>query len=347
MSNYITSGELYQAPIIDESTGEVITLHDTHYDWLSKHKSCMRLGKIYDHIHMTDEADKVRVCGTVLQYYRDGEGRRSLMGANFCKLRLCPMCIGRRARKMAWRVSRILDTVEAQHGCMYLFLTLTVRNCSGPELRDTLQALTKGWDKLLHRRQIKRSLQGWFRAMEITRNRRDGSYHPHIHAILAVPPDYFSLGADYYLEHGELMQYWREAMYLDYEPSVRIQVTRAQGQQMGSSGAALEAAKYSVKDRDYVDPHIPLEQAGEIVRTYTDALRRRRMVAMGGVIKQAAKDLDGVTDDSQEQDLVHIDAEHIREDVALMIDTYKWSFGVGDYILVSSEPLNPPENSTS
>ncbi len=46
-----------------------------------------------------------------------------------------------------------------------------------------------------------------------------------------------------------------------------------------------------------------------------------------------AEDLDG-------GDLIHADDDHIRDDLADMIETYRWSFGAGDYVLADRQ-LNP------
>lgn len=337
MSNYSTTSDAMQEAVISDD-GELICLHDMHYRWVDKRRDCIRLGKIFVHLGWREQADKARLCGTVLQYYRDSGGHRSLMGANFCKQRLCPMCIGRRARKMAWRLGRIMDKVEARDGLRYIFLTLTIRNCSGDELRDTIGDLLTAWDRMLRRRPVRRAVKGWFRAVEITRNWRDGSYHPHIHAILAVGDNYW---ADDYLSHGDYVDMWRQSLGVGYDPSVRIQVVKGKGLKDGSAAAAKEAAKYAVKPSEYVRSDLDLDTAASVVETYTAALRRRRMVGMGGVIREAALELDGVVDESMEDDLVHADEERIREDLAVMVETYKWSFGVGDYVLIREEQLHP------
>lgn len=337
MSEYSTYPEPVQEAVLGAG-GELITLDDSHYRWVDKRRGCVRLGAIYDRLGWEDYADRARLCGTSLQYYVDQQDRRSLAGANFCQLRLCPMCIGRRARKMAWRLTRVMDMVEAQHDCRYIFLTLTVRNCKPDQLAAELDHLSESWHRLLKQRQFARTSIGWYRATEITRNQKTGEYHPHIHVIMAVSARYFATRSDIYITHAELLRYWMDAARLDYKPRVRIQVTRAKREQVGGRAAAIEASKYSVKDRDYIDPRLSLDQAGEIVRTYTEALKRRRMVGMGGVIREAALAIDGVVDD-QELDLVHADPDAIREDLAVLVETYKWSFGVGDYILTSRRPL--------
>ena len=204
----------------------------------------------------------------------------------------------------------------------------------------------------MDQKQLERSVKGWFRAIEITRGdgirKADMGYHPHIHAILAVEPDYFSRASRQsgkYLNQSDLIERWQKALRVDYRPSVRIQTTRGkagEGKALAAAGgkAALESAKYAVKDEDYIDPKLPEEQAIEILTDYTHALRRRRLTAFGGWMKEAAKKLDA--EDLEDGDLIHVDEDSIREDLIEMIVGFNWHFGAGDFIL-SAQEINPFE----
>ena len=218
---------------------------------------------------------------------------------------------------------------------MFLFLTLTVKNVPGNQLGDTLGHLTKAWDRLMHHRQVERAVGGWFRALEITRNGK--MYHPHIHAILAVPPEYFSRKSGLYIPQTEWVERWQKAFRADYRPSVRIQTAKAKGEYVGGRAAAVEAAKYAVKDSDYIDDRLTDGEAVRIVTDYTEALHRRRLTAYGGWLKAAAKALEA--EDLEDGDLVHVD-DTVREDVAELIETYNWHFGAGDYVLTARQ-VNP------
>ncbi len=312
------------------------------FPWAEKRKKAMRLSDIYRYAGYDDYADRAGVCASWLQFYEMFDGSKSLHAANFCQLRLCPMCIARRARKAAYILSRVMDLAEHEGGVRYVFLTLTVRNCQGDKLRETLVALTKGWYRLMDQRSVARAVKGWFRAIEITRNREDGTYHPHIHAVLAVPKEYFDRKSGFYITHEGWMDKWRRAARLDYEPRVDVRITydrrRCEDNAAGLS-STLEAAKYATKDKDFIDPGLSLEEASDIVTVYTESLRRRRLTAFGGVLRDAARKLKA-PDLETDTDLVHVDDERIREDLADMITTYNWSMGVGDYVLASRE-FNP------
>lgn len=336
--------------------GEVISLRDRKFSWRERKEKTMLLHELYQKAGYLDYAERTKNCATTLQFAVMKSGERRLMSANFCKLRLCPMCISRRARRNAWKLSQVLNQVEAEHDARFLFLTLTMKNVDGPELGSAISQLTRAWNMFLKQRQIERSVKGWFRAVEITRGddrwhtdkktgrrkyRKDEGYHPHIHAILAVEPDYFSRESRQsgkYLNQCDLVTRWQKALRADYKPSVSIETAKAKGEYGAGRKAAVEAAKYAVKDEEYIDPTLPEARAVEIVRDYTEALYRRRLTAFGGWLKDAAKVLDA--DDLDDGDLVHTDDDAIREDLVEMIEQFNWHFGAGDFIL-SGHVINP------
>lgn len=342
---------MMNAQVLVSSDGEIETLTDRRFNWRERKEKTMQLYELYEKAGYPDYAARTRDCATFLQFNVYKSGARKLRTANFCKMRLCPMCIGRRARRSAWKLSRVLDLVEQEHKAKFLFLTLSIRNVDGEYLGEALSQLTKGWYRLMEQRQIERSIKGWFRAIEITRGdgitKADKGYHPHIHAILAVEPDYFSRAsrkAGKYLNQEDLIVRWQKALRVDYLPSVDISTTKAKrkrgGVESASLAAAKEGAKYPIKDEEYIDPDLPEDRAIEILRDYTEALRRRRLMAFGGWMKDAARALDA--EDLDDGDLIHVDDDAIREDLIEMIDAYGWHFGAGDFIL-SNREINPLE----
>lgn len=342
--NYITYVNGLQVQISED--GEIETLHDDRFAWRERKVKTVALAELYDKAGYPDYAERARTCATWLQYNVSlSNSSRRLSAVNFCQLRLCPMCTARRARKAAWKLSQVLDLVESEHGAKFLFLTLTMKNVPGPELGKALEQLTKGWNRFLKQRQIEESVKGWYRAIEVKRSGKN--YHPHLHAILAVEPDYFShesRKSGKYLNQLDLIERWKRALRVDYRPSVHIQTTKAkagEGRVLASGGgkAALEAGKYAVKDVDYINPNLPPKLAVEILKDYTVALRRRRLTAFGGWMKDAARALNA-DNLEEDQDLVHVEEEIIRGDIAELIETYNWHFGAGDYILARRE-VNP------
>jgi plasmid rolling circle replication initiator protein Rep len=301
--------------------------------WTEKKFKNLRLAYLYDQCGYYAYANRARWCATWLQFLVGVDGRRELFSGNFCKLRLCPICISRRARKSAFELSRILDTA-GEEGFQFIFLTLTKKNVEGDKLGEGVADLISGWRRLIDQRQVERSICGWYRAIEITRNRDNGTYHPHIHAILAVKSDYFKHSKDLYITHDGWVAKWQKALKVEYRPSVHIEKTR------GGDGrkATLEAAKYACKDTDYIDPSLDDDTAVKIVQQYTDALQRRRLTAFGGILKEIAQRLE--MGDSETGDLSQIGDEKIRPDIAELVEDYHWNLGAGDFVLADRR-INP------
>lgn len=284
-----------------------------------------RLVRLYHLAGYEQYAERVENCSTWLRFRVSGD-QRSLDSANFCKLRLCPICTARGAVVRAKLLSRVMDATQAEWGGQYIFLTLTVRNVPGAELREAVGHLLRSWDKLRRQAGVLSAVKGWFRALEITRPGPD-TYHPHIHAILAVDDVYFRRSEGLYLSQAEWVRHWQQALGVDYRPSVRVQRT-TEGK--GGKGAVLEAAKYVTKDSDYISDSLSDQEAAKIVEDYTKALYHRRLTAFGGRLKEMAARL-------QADDLDHVelvgDDDIIREDLVEVIEEYGWHFGAGDYVL--------------
>lgn len=314
-------------------------LYDSRFAWKEERMKSNRLVQLYSMAGFPDYADRVEACATWLRFGKLGD-RRDLISANFCGLRLCPMCIARGARVRAKLLSRVMDAVQNEHKCQYIFLTLTIQNVSGDKLGEALDDLTAGWRRLMNQKPVLRACKGWFRAIEITRNTKAndlwyGTFHPHIHAIWAVEDEYFVKKNGLYLTKDDIIARWRKVMRLDYDPSIRISQTYDKRQtkrdDQASAGAVLEAAKYATKDSDYIGDALGDEEAAQVVTDYTRALHRRRLTAFGGWLKEMAKRLQA--DDLDSVDLLDRDDERIREDLAEIIEEYGWHFGAGDYVL--------------
>lgn len=188
--------------------------------WRPKKVRTLVLADCFAALGEEKRAERIRYCGTNLQFRQNiASGKKRLTAANFCKERLCPMCGWRRSIKMYNQVSRIMDWCDEQRADLLpIFLTLTVRNCSGEELGATLDSLFSAWKKLMQRRNIKRQIVGWFRALEVTYSEKERNWHPHFHVILLVEKSYFSKSNSEYLRTSDWVKAWRESLQIDYDP---------------------------------------------------------------------------------------------------------------------------------
>lgn len=282
----------------------------------------------YNRQGFLERADRVAECGTYVDFRipADGSEPPRLNHANFCKDRLCVMCSWRRSLKVFGQVSQIMDVLEKDY--QFVFVTLTVRNCSASELSATVDDLQKSFYRLCHLKRFAEAFEGYFKALEITRNTdglRQFEFHPHFHVIFAVKPDYFASGN--YVTFDELRDAWRRVCRLDYDPQVRIQKCRPKdGEGDVSLGSVIaEIAKYSVKSADYLTgDYSAIDRA---VRSLVVALGGRRLCSFGGVFNDVADELD--LDDVTDGDLVNTDNTPLRPDVLYMLVQFKWQVGFG------------------
>ena len=189
-------------------------------------------------------------------------------------------------------------------------------------------------ERLGHRTPFKKAVKGYFRALEITHNLDVNSvsyntYHPHFHVVLVVRKGYFK-GKEY-IKHEDWCKMWQECMVLAYLPNVDVRRFKASNKKELQKSVS-EAAKYTVKDTDFLIPDNPTLQ-DDTVATLTHALANRRLIAFGGVFKDIHKKLK--LDDIDKGDLVNVEGEDLRDDVEYYRKVVMWNFGYSNYYINS------------
>jgi plasmid rolling circle replication initiator protein Rep len=202
----------------------------------------------------------------------------------------------------------------------FIFLTLTMKNCSGAELKATIDLLMKSFNRMFDRPSMD-FVKGWFRGLEVTYNEQEKTYHPHFHCVLAVNQSYFT--SRDYVKKMEWVSIWQQCLKVDYEPNVDIRVIKDETKEKVSKMVS-EVAKYTVKDTDYLKDDLELSK--ELVKTIDDALFKRRLVAFGGRFKELHKELS--LDDAEDGNLANVDGEELREDLSYVIERFSWFNGV-------------------
>lgn len=251
------------------------------------------------------KAYRVHECAEKLAFAVDSNGKKKLYQAWFCKSRLCPMCQWRRSLKVTYELKKVLKTaIEEYPKAKFLFLTLTVKNCTGTELKSTLKKLTGSFHKLSKYKKVTKNLLGYVRSTEITVNETDGSYHPHIHVLLMVKSTYFK-GHDNYITQNEWTELWKRASKLDYTPMVSLKQIYDNKGKGALNSAALEVAKYQLKSKDYLNDDVDDEINLRHLKDLEEALAGTRQYGYGGVLKEIASRLKL----PDENDLVHIESE--------------------------------------
>lgn len=345
----------------DYNTKEIIlkdTKNGKDTDWRGKKINTLNLSDSYKRIGYDKKSIRVGECGDFLEFRLAASDTLKLTRANFCKVRLCPMCSWRRSLKVFGQVSKIMDYVEECHNYRYIFLTLTVRNCYGEDLKDTLDLMTSAFNKMNQRKPFKQAVKGYFRSLEVTYNSERfitqemyykklqyfksmgleigdnnpsfDTYHPHFHMILAVNDSYFN-DPKYYLSQKDWTSLWKSSLKVDYAPIVDVRrLKKNKGKEVA------EVAKYTVKPDDYLikDDNGDVEKdiTDEVVKTLDNALHRKRLIAFGFIFKDIHKELN--LDDAEDGNLVDTENDELREDLTDTILRYQWNIGIKNYKLV-------------
>lgn len=352
----------------------------------SKKSTNMVLANVYDSIYNSTQDDywlkrskRLKSCASFLKFRifnNDVEKPQLKKMSVSCKVRLCPVCAWRRSLKIFSHALKIFSYLENNDDYSnkydYLMLTLTVRNCSGTELSNTIDWLMKSFDKLMKRRELKRVIKGWYRGLEITHNhniysKSYNTYHPHYHVILVVNKSYLShknsnVG---YLSKSKWLQLWQEATKdnsitqvdireIDVNKKRKKRLEKLDTSSMTTEelerekrkasiiDSTCEVVKYAVKDSSYILSW-NWELTNEIVSTLDIALRNRRLIAWGGVLREIHRRLN--LDDEINGDLTNIDNEQINfDDVTTVTDVSAfWHVGLGDYVIYKVESKSAEE----
>jgi plasmid rolling circle replication initiator protein Rep len=299
-------------------------LKDGKRDWATKKERSLLLFDSYIRLENYNKASRVAQCGSFLEFKRFNDDNIKLNKANFCKIRLCPMCAWRRSLKIFGQVSKILNELDKLNNYEYIFLTLTIKNCKAEALNNNINNILYGFNKLMKNIRVKGSIDGYFRGLEITHNidRMSVSYdtfHPHIHAILCVKSSYFTYK---YISQAEWTELWKRALNVNYDVIVDVRKFK-------SRKGVAEACKYTVKDTDYLLEY-DTEITDKTVEILDSALTGRRLVAFGGVLRDLHKKLN--LDDVLDGDLINTDNDELREDIDYIIERYRWNIGYKQYI---------------
>lgn len=229
-----------------------------------------------------DRLQRFRDCGKYISI--DPESGQ-ILKANFCKQRLCPVC-NYISSCIAWhKISKSISFIRANHPAVqFVFMTVTIRNCTADELSKKLDEVLQGFRRLTNRKTWKDRTLGVLRGLEITYNSKSQTYHPHIHMLVAVEGDYFSRENKKYIDIETLRKWWTESARLDYHVQVDIRKVDSE------DNAVAEVAKYAVKTADILKTDSDDEQ---IKATYTlhQCIYGRRLKATTGVFKTAFKEL--------------------------------------------------------
>lgn len=280
-------------------------------------------------------------CASYLEFKLFKDESKKLNLANFCRCRLCPMCNWRRSKKTFGQVSKVVNEIDKLNKYDYIFLTLTIKNCIPEELENSINLISKSFNKMFHKssgnKKIKSICKGYFRAIEVTYNKKENTYHPHIHCIVVVEKDYFSRWNKNYIKTEEWSELWGKYLKVDYLPIVDVRKVTSKNYK---NSAVAEISKYTVKSKDIIIKN----RKGDINKDLTDknvlvlhnSLKNKRLITFGGIMKELHKKLNLEDLNKDDVDLVNTDVADNDNLLNYIILKYKWCVGISNYKLIDS-----------
>ena len=268
----------------------------TYYKWRNvKTEAALRS------IGEKTKATLIDQCGTYVRI-KQRNGHDIFSYANFCRQRLCAVCGWRRSAKFVAQMIPVTKLLTGK-GYKFIFITLTVPNCPADAVRDTISELLKGWDRLNKKTRYKTAWKGFCRSIEVTYNAKHNTYHPHIHALIAVDTKYYRIvsAADEARTAPKIMTDFELSLSSDWRAALKnpdynkltypLQVSalpanraaRQSGQAV-STAAAVETLKYAFKVN-----HKDINN--DTIAALLYGLDGRRLISFGGVIAEARKQL--------------------------------------------------------
>ena len=279
------------------------------------------------------KAHRVKECGEVLRFVEDEQGHKKLAQTWFCHSRLCPLCNWRRAMKQSNQLTQILEeAVKQRKTGRFLFLTLTVENTTGKQLKSELRQMGRAVRDLMRYKKPAKNLLGYVRSTEVTVNHESDQpmYHHHMHVLLFVKSLYFK-GSDNYISQSEWTGYWQRAMKLTYVPTVNVEAVKPNLKRQKNSllASAQETAKYQVKSKDILTNN--QEQDLQVIDDLEQALAGSRQISYGGLLKEIRKQLQ--LEDVENGDLINTDSDDQETDQVVREIVAKWDYQRKNYFI--------------
>lgn len=253
-------------------------------------------------------------CGTTIAL-QNGK----IKAANFCRDRLCPMCMYRRSQKMFSQNMAVYEKIKAEHPeCRQLFLTLTVPNVPLWQLKETLKAMSSSWNRFRNHRAVKSEpIVGYCKKLEITYNKKAHTYHPHYHVMLTV--DGWASPIENYV------RWWSASVQKGRQLVCYIESVD------GDARSVAEMSKYMTKSDDTLQSLMDFDTAvtEEKWFMYRAAVFAVREMTYGGIWREYRRELGFV--DIEDDDLT--DIEVVTHSDAPII-WYEWQYQAGLYVVV-------------
>ena len=292
------------------------------------------------------KAERCEKCSKIVvwshqRHTETGKERLKIKKKTSCHVRFCACCCWDRQRKLSKIVHETLTMLLDEMKLRYLFVTFTVKNPEIKDLRQSIDDMQKGFERMVKTQKWQKSILGYCRVLEITKPKKStqqGKIHPHFHVLLAVKPSYFKKSGKY-LNTKDYALMWQKALRTDYTPVCDVRIVHPRGAKKGqvtevesvSSNAMVAAVaemiKYPMKDTDLKKFTV------DDFKIIDEQMKKVRAINFGGVLKAMKKKYSDL-------DKVELEAEDLKfwEEIQELIMRYLRK--IKGYAVIDSKKTN-------
>ena len=226
--------------------------------------------------------EEIHNCGNIVKYaINESEEKKKLLYTETCKSRFCARCQKMKSIKTGQKIFTITNYLKQEKDYEFIFITLTVPNVPGEQLREENKKINKAIDKLMQRKAYNNSvIKAFITKIEVTYNRKRNDFHPHIHILAAVNNGYFKKSNEDYISHEQLLKDWQECKNDNSISQVNIQALKNNDDDILMK-SVLEISKYEGKSSDYT-----INQ--EVFEVYYHALKGAQLMRYNREYKDLA-----------------------------------------------------------
>lgn len=164
--------------------------------------------RVIDHLQLsTQQQERFTSCGTDAWIQREASSGDLRLTSKTCKLRFCPACRLRKARKTRESITVAMTTAPLDR---WRFMTLTARHNRKP-LTEQLANIRAAFRRLRQRKAWKSHVDGGVAVIEIAWNAKTRHWHPHLHLIVSGS----------YFPNAKLSKAWLAATRTSYITDIR------------------------------------------------------------------------------------------------------------------------------
>lgn len=253
----------------------------------TKKLQTIEIAKLYRYNNDYKKSRDIFYCAKNVAIWEDSYRIKSI---SLCRSRMCPACSWRKSQKNYKRALYAATmAINKNNNYNFIFVTLTIKNCIGEELCNTITKLLKSYRNLVLKWKLSKMV-GSIKSLEITVNWNNMTYHPHLHIVYLTPENYFN-DFNLYITQQELKERWADKLNIldnDYRKNLQVSINSF-ANRTSLLKSLKEITKYMMKYGDLANQDIEFKKRAKALKYIDIATKNRRMVEFTGLLREKPK----------------------------------------------------------